>query len=156
MSICRKVNVISSGERVLTISKNNTKKQIHVKLLFLPSYHLATLSKIFLEHFFLQKVEQSFCQYRKIPRLSVILFVVTVVKLQMPTQESKFQQTSDKRGKELLNNYKLSDKWVKNYWITTNCLTDGERITELLQTVWLLLESWLNSNKQYDWFKKDN
>jgi len=47
--------------------------------------------------------------------LSVILFVVTVVKLQMPTQESKFQQTSDKRGKELLNNYKLSDKWVKNY-----------------------------------------
>ena len=48
-------------------------------------------------------------------RLSVILFVVTVVKLQMPTQESKFQQTSDKRGKELLNNYKLSDKWVKNY-----------------------------------------
>ena len=71
-----------------------------------------------------------------------------------PPKKVNSNKLSDKRGKELLNNYKLSDKWVKNYWITTNCLTDGERISKFQQTGWLLLESWLNSNKRYDCFQK--
>ena len=66
--------------------------------------------------------------WTKKPRLSVILFVVTVVKLQMPTQESELLQTVWQMGKS---------------------------ITELLQTVWQMGENFLNYDKLDDFCLKD-
>ena len=74
---------------------------------------------------FRKKDEDTFQNYHG---CQVILFVVTVVKLQMPTQESELLQTVWQMGKS---------------------------ITELLQTVWQMGENFLNYDKLDDFCLKD-
>ena len=79
---------------------------------------------------------------RNFSRLSVILFVVTVVKLQMPTQESELLQTVWQMGKRIT-------ELLQTVWQM------GKSITELLQTVWQMGENFLNYDKLDDFCLKD-